>query len=246
MREWLPELLALPLYPLLAWQGRRTRQRVPRLPEPSDDAHGIAGGADGKPLTLLLIGESPVAGVGVDSHADGIGAATAYALAQATRRPVHWQTHGINGITAAQALTLLLPSISPARVDVACIAFGVNDSTSFRSHSRWRADILALLDKLQQTSHPRVILLSGVPPMASFPALPWPLRRVLGMKAASLDRALASIAAQRPATIHVPFEPSLSKPENMARDGYHPSAAGCRYWAENLVKALPMDLFLKR
>ncbi len=242
MREWLPELLALPLYPLLAWQGRRTRLRVPRLPEPEDEAHGMAGAGGGKPLSLLLIGESPVAGVGVSSHADGIGAATAQALAGASGRPVQWQAYGINGITVAQARNELLPHIPASPVDIACIAFGVNDSTSFRRHAQWRADILAMLELLQQSARPRLILLSGVPPLATFPALPWPLRQVLGMKAASLDRALADIARARPATIHVPFPATLSDPAYMASDGYHPSAAGCRYWAGIMVEAIPGPL----
>lgn len=212
MREWLPELIALPLYPLLAWQGRRTRQRVPRLPEPQDQPHGIAGEGGGEPLSLLLIGESPVAGIGVDAFAEGIGATSAHALARATSRAVRWEARGINGITAAQALTDLLPSIPAADVDVACIAFGVNDSTRFRRYSQWRDDILAVLDVLQQVAHPHLTLLAGVPPMAAFPALPWPLRLVLGMKASSLDRALAKIARDRPATLHIPFPAAMSAP----------------------------------
>ncbi|MGB6055948.1 MAG: SGNH/GDSL hydrolase family protein, partial [Burkholderiaceae bacterium] len=38
MRRYLPELIALPLLPLLVAQGRRTRRVTPRLPE--------AGGPD--------------------------------------------------------------------------------------------------------------------------------------------------------------------------------------------------------
>jgi lysophospholipase L1-like esterase len=202
----------------------------------------MAGEGSGKPLSLLLVGESPVAGVGVSSHADGIGAATARVLASTSRRPVRWQAWGINGITVAQARTDLLPRIPASPVDIACVAFGVNDSTSFRRHAQWRTDILDTLDLLQQSARPRLILLAGVPPLATFPALPWPLRQVLGMKAASLDRALANIARDRPATIHVPFPASLSNPAYMASDGYHPSAAGCRYWAGILIGAIPAAL----
>lgn len=246
MREWIPELLALPLYPLLAWQGRRTRQRVPRLAEPADEAHGRAGEDGARSLSLLLIGESPVAGIGVESHTQGIGAATATALARASGRAVAWQSRGINGITAGQAMQALLPSIPDAPVDIVCVAFGVNDSTGFRSYSRWRGDILAMLDVLEQKAHPGLILLSGVPPLGAFPALPWPLRSVLGLKAASLDRALAEIARQRPATVHVPLPDTLSDPACMASDGYHPAAAGCRFWAELLVKAVPVEHLMRR
>jgi lysophospholipase L1-like esterase len=242
MREWLPEMLALPLYPLLRWQGQRTRQWVPRLSEPSDEAHGIVGeGGEGMPLSLMLIGESPVAGIGVDFHTEGIGAATATVLARASGRAVAWQSRGINGITAAQALHTLGPTIADSPIDIVVVAFGVNDSTGFRRYAQWQSDVQNLLDLLQKRVQPRLTLLSGVPPLGAFPALPSPLREVLGLKAASLDRGLVRLAARRPATIHVPLPQNLSDPGLMARDGYHPSAAGCRLWAATLAAAVPQS-----
>jgi hypothetical protein len=62
---------------------------------------------------------------------------------------------------------------------------------------------------------------------------------VLGLKAASLDRALARLATERLNTIHVPLPATLSHARYMAHDGYHPSAAGCCYWADKLVAAVP-------
>jgi lysophospholipase L1-like esterase len=241
IKDWLPELLALPLLPILLWQGRITRATVARLPEPTDQPCGLVEGRDqaGGPLSLLLIGESPVAGIGVSSHSQGIAAATARALQARYGRTITWRARGNNGATVADATRQLLPLVPAKHIDLVCVAFGVNDSTAFRRASTWRRDIGMLLDSLQTRVSPHHIVLSGVPPLAHFPALPWPLRAVLGLKARSLDRTLADIAAFRPGVTHAPFSVAMLDRALMASDGYHPSEAGCVMWAGNLANAIP-------
>lgn len=241
MHRWLPELIAAPLYPLLLAQGKHARRTTPRLPEASEPHHGLAGCAQaGKPLSLIALGESPVAGVGVASHQEAITGKLATALAERLARPVAWHACGRNGATVRDALEHLLPTFPAAPVDIALVAFGVNDSTAFRPVARWRDDMQALLDALEARCRPRLILLSGVPPMAHFPALPQPLRAVMGLKSRALDAALQAFAAQRPRTQYVALAIDPRDPELMAADGYHPSARGCAAWAALLADcALP-------
>lgn len=238
MRRWLPELMALPLLPLLSAQGRRVRRATPRLPEAAGPEHGMCGAQyPGEALRLLAVGESPVAGVGVDTHEQAICAVLARALSQQLRRPVGWRACGLNGVTVSQAQTALLPLVPAAPVDLLLVAFGVNDSTAFHSAGRWQADLALLLESLQLRCAPRLTLLSGVPPLGRFPSLPHPLRWVLGLKAAALDRAAAGLAAARPGVLHVPMPLDASMPGLMASDNYHPSAAGCAAWGGELAKA---------
>lgn len=239
--DYLPELLAAALLPVLLWQGRLVRARVQRLPEPADQRSGLIPEQrqSGAPVSLLLIGESPVAGIGVDTHTQGIAAATARALQARYDRSVAWCAKGKNGATAAQAMQDLIPSLHAEHVDLVCVAFGVNDSTAFRRPGTWRRDMEMLVDQLQARLSPHHIVLSGVPPLAHFPALPWPLRSVLGLKARALDRVLADLAAKRPGVTHAPFPAILLNPQLMASDGYHPSAAGCLMWAGILADACP-------
>lgn len=131
----------------------------------------------------------------------------------------------------------LLPIIVPQSVDLALVAFGVNDTTAFRPVSAWRADMATLLDALADRCRPRLTVLSGVPPVGRFPALPQPLRAVLGLKAAALDRALKMLASNRRGTLYVPLALDTANPGLMARDGYHPSGAGCAAWADILTQA---------
>lgn len=236
MRRYLPELIALPMLPFLIAQGRHTRRVTPRLPEAAGAQAGIAGGGHRKPpLTLLAVGESPVAGVGVDTHEQAITGQLAQALASRMQRPVHWRACGKNGITVREAMAVVMPDIPENPVDIALVAFGVNDTTAFRPVSSWREDMCSLLDMLAHRCRPKVVMLSGVPPMAHFPALPQPLRWVMGLKAEALDRAAQEIATERVQTFHVPIALDTKDRAMMASDGYHPSAKGCTAWAQLLA-----------
>lgn len=238
MRRFLPELIALPLLPFLIAQGRHTRRVTPRLPEAGGPSTGIAGVAiDGLPLGLLTLGESPVAGVGVTNHEEAITGQLAQALAWRLGRPVAWRACGKNGITVRAALSELIPSVPQEPVDIALVAFGVNDTTAFRRVSQWQADLSDILEALHARCQPRLVLLSGVPPVAHFPALPQPLRWVMGLKAGTLDLSARILSEDRAHTCHVPLALDTSDPTMMASDGYHPSAKGCTAWANLLAEA---------
>jgi lysophospholipase L1-like esterase len=238
MRRYLPELVALPMLPFLIAQGRRTRRMTPRLPEAAGPVEGVAGASQsGTPLSLVTLGESPVAGVGVSTHEEAITGQLAQALAARMQRPVSWRACGKNGVTAREALEQVIPLIPERQVDIALVAFGVNDTTAFRPVSRWRRDLRDVLQALEQRCRPGVILLSGVPPVAHFPALPQPLRWVMGLKAGVLDLAARELASAHAHIRYVPLALDTGDPSMMASDGYHPSAKGCTAWAEVLAKA---------
>lgn len=238
LRRHLAELVALPMLPLLLAQGRYVRRVTPRLPEAAGPTSGCTGTGGGEaPLTLLAIGESPVAGVGVADHQQAITGQLALALSARTGRSVRWQAAGRNGITAAEALDQLLPSLPAQAVDIALIAFGVNDTSAFRASTCWSKDLLALWQAVRERCAPDLIILCGVPPVGRFPALPPPLRWVLGLKADALDLVTRELAADLPGTLYVPVVLEPACEHLMASDGYHPSAAGCTAWAEAIADA---------
>ncbi|MFJ9532098.1 SGNH/GDSL hydrolase family protein [Herbaspirillum sp. NPDC101396] len=246
MRRWLPELLALPLLPWLLVQGKRTRRITPRLPEADGAREGLCMPPDvssAVPVVLIAIGESPVAGVGVEHQEEAITAQFAQELAVALKRPVRWRAFGKNGATVADACHEVLPQLQQlpmpqaGEMRIVLIAFGVNDSTAFHSSSRYHRDLAALARALQQQLSPTLLLISGAPPLHLFPALPQPLRHVLGMKAAALSRAAQQLATELPQAIYVPVRSDARERSLMAHDGYHPSAAGARVWAQQLAHA---------
>ncbi|WP_050476295.1 SGNH/GDSL hydrolase family protein [Herbaspirillum rhizosphaerae] len=243
MRRWLPEILALPLLPWLLVQGKRTRRVTPRMPEAAGERHGVGLPAqsmspEAAPYSLLAIGESPVAGVGVDTQEQAITAQLAHKLARHWQRPVSWTAFGKNGATVADAIRDVAPQLPDKKVNVVLIAFGVNDSTAFRSSARYRDDLATLMQLVQQRLQPDLLVIAGVPPLHLFPALPQPLRHVLGLKASALSAAAKSLATARPQTIFVPVQSNARDRSLMAIDGYHPSASGVLLWADQLAAAI--------
>lgn len=228
---WLLAGLLAPLWLPLAWHARRHALRLPPAAGPQS---GLAGGpGTGAALQLLLIGESTVAGVGVETQAEGLAAQLAQALAT-SEQAVAWRALGENGITAAEAAERLLPQSLDAPAALVLLVFGVNDCTHFSSRRAWRAG-LECLARAWQARGAQVVF-SAVPPLAHFHALPWLVRRLLGLRAALLDRDLQALAARlgaRHCALDMPFAAQY-----LARDGYHPSALGYRLWAQALAQRL--------
>lgn len=225
--------LAVVLAPLLLWQALHARRHTPRLPEARGDRAGIFAG-DGEPLRLLLIGESTVAGVGVEDQQQALAAQLAGVLGERLRRPVAWRACGENGVTAEGACQRLLPEALAWPADICVLVLGVNDTTRLTAIRRWRQALQCLSAALAGSG--AQLVFSGVPPLQDFPALLWPLRQLLGWRAALLDRVLAEVAGQR-GGLHCPLAVRLAG-DSLARDGYHPSAAGYRRWAEGLAVAI--------
>ncbi|MEK8079278.1 SGNH/GDSL hydrolase family protein [Pseudomonas sp. XK-1] len=223
------------LSPLVVPQALYTRRRALRLPPAEGPRQGLAGVEQaGVPLRLLVLGESTVVGVGVSSLQMALVGQLAEALAQRCGRPVAWRACGENGITAEQARVRLLPQMLDQPFDLALLVFGVNDTTHLTPLPCWEAALGNMAAALQGQG--AAVAFSGVPPLQHFTALPWLLRRLLGVRGALLDQRLHRLAIRLGAGHHgVTLEFSG---DYLARDGYHPSALGYRVWAEALAASL--------
>lgn len=231
--------IAIVAGPVMIVQGRQVRRTTPVLPEAVGSREGTEGGrASGAGLALLVLGESTAAGVGVGTQADGLGRQSAAALARRTGRAVRWRVVARTGTTVNGALTRLVPQLGHDDYDVIAVSLGVNDVLKLTSRARWEGAMAALAGSLQSRLRPGGrIVISGVPNLAAFPALPWPLRTVLGWHARNLDRALARVATGSPATVHMPL-PRLARPGLWADDRFHPNAEGYREWATQIASTV--------
>ena len=229
---WLGLVLLAPIALPLAV---RTRRNTLRLPPAAGLMRGVAG-ADlpGEPLRLLVLGESTVVGVGVDDMQLALPGQLAQALALRSGRPVSWQACGENGITAEQARERLLPQVLEQPYDLALLVFGVNDTTHLTRLLHWEGALGKMAEGL--AAHGTPVAFSSVPPLQHFTALPWLLRRLLGMRASLLDARLHQLAVRLGAGHHT-VELEFSA-EYLADDGYHPSGLGYQVWAEGLAVSL--------
>lgn len=215
--------------PLLVAQGIWVRLRAQRLAEPPGPRRGEVG--TGAELRLLILGDSSAAGVGADHQDHALSGQLVGALAKT--RHVSWRLIAETGATTRTGLGWL-EGQAPERFDMAVVVFGVNDVTRGVSAASYAARQILVSDVLSRNFGVGHVLFSGVPPMAQFPLLPQPLRRILGQRAVDLDTALAESARRSDRISHIPLE-LPADPTMAARDGFHPSEAAYALWAGHLA-----------
>ena len=153
-----PPVLLAPLLPVLLLQGRYVRRVTPLLPAAAGPDVGLAPGA-GPLLSLLVLCESTVAGVGAPDHASALTGQVAQGLAERTGRAVRWRALGASGYTAARARERLLPKLPAEPADAVVLALGVNDALQGRAPARWAGDLASLIAGVRErVGHVPVLL----------------------------------------------------------------------------------------
>lgn len=231
---------SLALAPLLVLQGRTVRRNTPLLPDASGPTTGEVAGPT-PALRLLVIGESTVAGVGAPTHAGALTGQLAVALAAHLGCGVLWRAAGENGATASTVRKCLIPALPAEPADVVLVALGVNDTLRLHSPTRWAADLTALIGALRERVGPAPVFLAATPPMGRFPALPQPLRAVLGLRAHLLDVTAAGLAPRLLAVTHLPTNIPVT-PALFCADGFHPGPEGYRLWGALLAAGITAPL----
>lgn len=220
------------LGPLLLMQGIYTRKVTPRLPEAEGARQGMAG--SGVALRLLIVGDSAAAGVGVSTQDEALSGQLVSQLANDYH--VSWTLWARSGLDS-QALLGLLEDSVPEAFDVALVSIGVNDVTSTLAADEWVARQHRLIGLLREKYAVKQIVLSPLPPMHLFPALPQPLRWYLGLRASAFNTCLAELAER---SDHCTLLATRLAPVNgsMARDGFHPGPAIYSQWADDAAAVI--------
>ncbi|NLN40287.1 MAG: SGNH/GDSL hydrolase family protein [Smithella sp.] len=219
------ELAAVALLPLLFAQAVRVRSKTPRLPEPRGKRCGTHG--SGNPLRLFIVGDSAAAGVGVSTQKEALSGRLVSQLGTDFR--VEWKLAAKTGHRASDVRSML-EAQTPEAFDVAVTSIGVNDVTHLTRLSKWTRQMQDIAGLLESRFHTRHMLLTGLPPMHMFPALPQPLRWYLGARARSFNRELKLIAERYESCEFVSIDYPL-EPAYMAADGFHPGAPAYVLWA---------------
>ncbi len=228
-------LLALGAAAGFLWiQGRSTRARVPRLAEAPGPRDGVIPGPE-PGVSVAVLGESPVAGVGLPNHESGLAGRAARELHALLDCRVVWRALGVSGLTAGRA-GRLVTNLEPHTVDIVIVVLGVNDTLRLRAPHGWRRDLVALVDVIAQRVHPRLIVIAGVPPLSCFPALPAPLRWLLGLWGWRLDREARALAARMEGVRHV--STGVHSEADFCADGFHPGPEGHARWGRGLAEEI--------
>ena len=229
-------LATVALGPLLLAQGRQVRRTVPELPEPEGAREGEGG--SGPRLRLLIVGDSAAAGVGARTQDEALSGQLAVALAPTFR--LRWKLLAFTGATTADMLARL-QQMPTEQHDVVITSLGVNDVTGRRSLVEWRRQQGELVELLAGRFGARHVLLSGLPPMHRFPALPQPLRWYIGSRARDFDRVLAEVAASRPGCEFLALGHEMMDVSAMASDGFHPGPPIYALWAREAARRITQE-----
>jgi len=224
------------LAPLLLLQARKAVRRAPRLPSPRGPSQGVAGAGD-PCRRLLVIGESTAAGIGAAEHARALPGFLAADMAGRLGGTVAWTVRAQSGATARRVLNEMLPP-GQEPFDLIVLTVGINDLFDRRTLREWEADLLRLIDALTREHGNTRVIVSGMPPVHRIPAIPQPLRFVVAGRARAMDQITRQVSAARGAA-YVPISMArASGRELFAPDGFHPSEAGYRAWAQAIAEVV--------
>ncbi|WP_170479174.1 SGNH/GDSL hydrolase family protein [Ruegeria arenilitoris] len=224
-------ILRIPLLPVLAVQALHVRRNAQQLPEPIGPRKGRQG--HGPRLRLLIAGDSSAAGVGVDYQSQALSGQLVSRLAR--QYCVEWRLEATTGHTTQDTLKRL--QNLDATFDVVVTALGVNDVTRLVSQRKFANLQTRLLNHLSKKLGARHVVVTAVPRMERFPALPQPLAWVLGRQSSRLDQSLQCLIKDFPRALHLPLD-FPDDPTLAAADGYHPSPKAYQLWAEAVANLL--------
>ena len=213
------------LFPIILAQAIWIRQSVPKLAEAKGPRKGVSG--RGKPIRILIAGDSSAAGVGAPDQAHAL---VGCLLSQvAADFKFDWQLIANTGWSTTD-LRGFLQTLPKTGYDIVLTATGVNDITSRQPMPACLSEQIKLVALLREQFSVQHILISGLPPIHRFPSLPEPLRASIGDRAKRLDNAIRSWSCEQPDCDHIHLDFPVGV-ENMAPDGFHPGPKIYAMWA---------------
>jgi lysophospholipase L1-like esterase len=226
---------AMAICPVWALQGVYVRRVAIRLPSAEGPREGETG-KGGDVLSLAVLGDSTVAGVGAATQELGLPAQVAEEIRKLTGRCVRWQAVGKHGATAASAGDALVSRLREDKIDLMAVVLGANDALEFTSVRTFRRSIARFVATLRRHSSCPIVF-STLPPLQRFSLFPQPLRATLGLRVRLLNGELQALTYSDPTIVYAPVRFPVED-RFMARDGLHPSEVGYHEWARQLADCI--------
>ena len=236
--------ISLPLLPLLYFQGKKIRKEVPKLPE-AKEPKGFVNGNFDKTISILSIGESTIAGVGVDYHRNGFTGSLARTLSKNLKTNINWKVYARSGYTVKQVCEKIIPKIKEESTDIIIIGMGGNDAFTLNSPKNWILNIKSLIN-LIQNKYPNIpVFFTNMPPIKEFPAFTKSIKFVVGNLVEILGEELHQLIDKKEHVFYYQEIITLkvwSKKHGLDNsntklyfsDGVHPSKLTYQVWGEEM------------
>ncbi len=209
------------------------RHRFLSAAEPPLEISGTIGPEDGEPLTLVVLGDSSVAGVGADAAEDTLTYGVAKALSDQYRVGLH--ALGVSGSRLGHVVVDQLPQVEGLDPDIVLVCVGTNDVTHGTTIREAKRQLRLLVAGLAEVAPNARVIVSGLPPAETAAAFHRPLRDLIGLRALLFTRLYR--AELTPHGISVFDIAKLTKSafhgkrEMFSADLFHPSSAGYAFLA---------------
>lgn len=245
-RYLLGAIISFPLLPLMYYQGRQIRAKVPELPE----AKGIEGQYQSnrkntRILNIISIGESTIAGVGVQIHEEGFTGTFAKELSNLLDVSIKWKVYARSGYTAQRVEKRIIPKITENQADLIVVGLGGNDAFTLNRPSKWKAEINALIQSIQSKFPEAIIVFCNMPPIKKFPAFTSLIKFTVGNLVEILGEELKKVVSDYQDVFYFgekitlkrwmdKFELNVEK-DDFFSDGVHPSKLTYQTWARDIA-----------
>ncbi len=149
---------------------------------------------------------------------------------------IRWKLHAKTGDTTKQVFQAV-QHLEQQNYDVVVTSIGVNDVTKLTSASSWIKQQKQLFQSIQARFQPKLIIVSGIPPMQHFPALPNPLAWLFGKYAEQMNQVLDKWLESQNQFKFIQYDIEHFQAMNlpMASDGFHPSKEIYAIWGQQVA-----------
>lgn len=235
-------LFCIPLLPLLIIQGRILKRKIPILPEAEKNRIGFIGNGD--TLNLVTIGESTVAGVGVDNHEQGLTGNIAKVLHESTGKRVNWDVIANTGYSAEVVNKKLIPLLPSKPIDLIIIGLGANDAFELKSPLKWKKGIIDIVLSLRNKNINCPIIIAAMPPLRFCPAFSILFKCIFGGLVFLYSKTMSDVCKNYHQVYFMSkeinyknwsprFAPGLTM-NDLFCDGVHPSKLSYEVWGREI------------
>lgn len=208
------------------------------------DASASLGPLDGKPLSIVVVGDSTCTAPGVVDPSEIWCRLIAYRLAERGHR-VTIKSFAVGGATSSSALRTQVPEAEAIDADLTLIAIGTNDVIHQVPLSTLEQNLDEIVQRLTRVG--KCVLVAGTGDLGTVPRLLPPLRQLASRRGRLADAVQARVA-ERHGAIKAQMwgaaaDAFRTDASIFSADLFHPTASGHRVWAEAAWEALEPHLF---
>lgn len=215
---------------------RSARERAEALRRELDH-DALVGEVGGRPLRLVVLGDSSADGYGLTDPAEALPRMLGERIAARESRPVRIVSFAAVGARTVDVIDEQIPRLETSGADLVAVVVGVNDATTRRRPVHVHEDTCRLVGAIRRAAPGARIALLACPDLGAAPALPWPLGRVVGLATRLVARAQQRAADDMDVAI-ARLDDDEPRPEHFGEDGFHPGAEAAEAMARALADAL--------